>query len=29
MPLLPGRTAACFAAQDEEALSRHAAVVGP
>jgi peptide/nickel transport system ATP-binding protein len=27
MPLLPGRTAACFAAEEE--LSRHAAVVGP
>jgi peptide/nickel transport system ATP-binding protein len=29
MPLLPGRTAACFAAEDEKELSRHAAVVGP
>jgi peptide/nickel transport system ATP-binding protein len=29
MPLLPGRTAACFAAEDEEELSRHATVVGP
>ena len=27
MPLLPGRTAACFAAEEE--LSRHAAIVGP